>query len=441
VADKLKANKQMLKVFVVLFFGTAFIFSFSHYGAKAFENMTNADGRYSDGTTIGDLDVSGKSEEETMNLLEQKYMNWTKEATMELQYGEMAASIDLNEFQLDAKQTIGSIRDGQKNTAFIAAEKQQVIKQVNLLFPQVATNELDIDKLTQDLNQTASLFEKDAHSFNLYENYLLASQSTELNTAIIELNEIPKELLTVIEKDPKIELKNEASFSLLEWVKAHNVQDPYTLDVLATGIYQAILPTNFSIIERNISSSLPEFTTLGFEAKVNADRNVNLILANPNKTTYTLALQLQGDKLVVTLTGQKFAYNYKISTKDEQKLKFKTIVQYSPLLLPGKTKVQTQGVEGQVIKVYRDIYQGGAFIKSELISEDYYPPSYQVELHGLAGSEQVSETSTTTSTQTTVPNSSTVDQTQTQAQTQNQPTNQQESNDSDLWGKPNEEPK
>ncbi|MDQ1144860.1 hypothetical protein QE429_001687 [Bacillus sp. SORGH_AS 510] len=441
----MKANKQMLKVFVVLFFGTAFIFSFSHYGAKAFENMTNADGRYSDGTAIGDLDVSGKSEEEAMNLLEQKYMNWTKEASMELQYGEMAASIDLTVFHLDAKQTIDSIRDGQKNTAIIATEKQQVIKQVNVLFPQVATNELDIDKLTQDLNQTASQFETVAHSFNLYDNYLLSSQSTKLNTAILDLNEIPKELLTVIEEDPKIELKQDASFSLLEWVKAHNVQDPYTVDVLATGIYQAILPTNFSIIERNISSSLPEFATLGFEAKVNAERNVNLILANPNKTTYTLALQLQGEKLVVTLTGQKFAYNYKISTKDEQKLKFKTIVQYSPLLLPGKTKVQTSGVEGQVIKVYRDVYQGGAFLKSELISEDYYPPSYQVEIHGLAGSEQVSTPpTTTTSTQTTVPNSSTVNQTKTQAQTQNQPTtesNQQESNDSDLWGKPNEEPK
>ena len=63
-------NQQMIKLFVVLLFSTAFIFSFSHYGAKAFEKITNADGKFSDGTTIGALNISGKTEDEAKSLLE-----------------------------------------------------------------------------------------------------------------------------------------------------------------------------------------------------------------------------------------------------------------------------------------------------------------------------------------------------------------------------------
>jgi hypothetical protein len=441
----LKTNQQLLKLFVVLFFGTAFIFSFSHFGAKAFGTISNADGKYPEGTTIGTLDVSSKTEEEAMSLLEQNYINWIKGSSMELQYGEIAASIDLNEFHLDTKQTIDSIKDGQINTAFISIEKQQVGKQVELLFPQVESNDLDLDKLTQELNQTASQFESGSHSFNLYDDYLLVSlnKNASLNTAIVDINEIPNELQAFIDKNPEIELKNDASFSLIELAKKHNLKDPYALDVLATGIYQAVLPTNISIIERNISSALPGYSTLGFEAKVNASRKVDLVLANPNKTKYSLELHLKNEKLMVILKGQKFAYNYKISTKDEQKLKPKTIVQYSPLLLPGKKKVQTAGVDGQVIKVYRDVYQGEAFIRSELISEDYYPPTYQVEIHGLGGSEQGTvDTTTTISNQTPASTNTTSDQTQAQTQTQTTTeTDQQDSNDSNLWGIPNEEPK
>jgi hypothetical protein len=434
-------HEQILKVFVVLFFGTVFIFSSSHYGVKAFEKMTNSDGKFSVGTTIGALDVSEKTDEEVKSLLEQKYVEWLKEESINLQYGEITATLDLSQFHLDSQQTVDSIKDGQNNTAIITIDKQKVVEQLGLLFPQLDSNSLDLDKLTASLNQTASLFEAGTHSFNLYNDYLLAGQNkmdSVLNTAVIDLNYVPNELQMLIEKKPLIEFQKETSFSLLELSQKHNLKDTYTLNVLASGIYQAVLPTNISIVERNISSSLPDYASLGYEAKVNQSRNVDLILANPNKVKYTLDLQLENGQLIVTLKGQKFAYNYKISTKDEQKLTPKTIVQYSPLLLPGKMKVQTIGTEGRMIKVYRDIYQGEAFIKSELISEDYYPPTYQVEIHGLAGTDQGTGTTTTTSTPTTVPSSSSSTDDQTQTTTES---DQQDSSDSNLWGKPNEEPK
>lgn len=433
-------NQQLLKLFVILFLGTSFIFVFSHFGAKAFENVPNSDKKYGQGTGIGALDVSGLTKEETKSLLEEKYVDWLKEESMVLQYGEVAAVLDINDFHFDAEQTIDSIKEGQKNKANISIGEIQVDKQLQFLFPQVGSNQFDLKKLTESLNQTASNFEPSRHSYDLYNDYQLAQSKKEvtLHSSVIDISKQSSELQTFIERNPTIELKKETTFSILELAKKYNIEDLYTLDILATGIYQAVLSTNMLIVERNISFSLPQYAEIGLEAKVNPSRNIDLVVSNPNKFTYKLELQLANNKLIVSLKGEKLPYTYKISTKDEQTLKTKTIVQYSPQLLPGKMKVLTKGTNGSIIKVYRDVYQGGALLKSEFISEDYYPPTYQVEIHGLAyGEQKAVENSTSTLT-----NEATVATTSNQnLTTSTEDTNGQQTTESDLWGIPNEQPK
>jgi len=435
----------MIKLFVVLLFSTAFIFSFSHYGAKAFEKITNANGKFSDGTTIGALDISGKTEIEAKSLLEEKYVEWVKQTTIQLQYGEKTASFDLNQFHLDSQQTIDSINNGQKNPAYITVDKLQVKEQLEILFSQIKTSDFDIDKLTTSLNSTASQFESGSQTLDLHKDFLLAGKIKKdavINSAVISMNEVPFALQTIIHENPEIEISEGATFSLLNFAKKLKINDLDSLNVIATGIYQAILPSNFKIVERNIGSTLPAYSKLGYEAMVNLTKNADLMIENPNESKYKLKLLLENKQLKVTLTGEELVYKYEISTKDKQKLAFKTIIQYSPLLLPGKSKIQTKGKEGKIIKVYREVYQGDELLKSELISEDYYPPSYQIEVHGLAGSVQAgSQTTDTTgntdssSNQTTDP--SNPDGTQTTTTTDN---TLQDSND-DLWGKPNEQPK
>ncbi|MFJ5715540.1 G5 domain-containing protein [Neobacillus sp. NPDC093127] len=441
-------SQQLIKLFVVLLFSTAFIFSFSHYGAKAFEKITNANGKFSDGTTIGSLDVSGKTEIEAKSLLEEKYLEWLKDTSFNLQYGEKTAPFDVNQFHLDAKQTVNSIKDSQKNPAFITIDRLQVVEQVENLFPQLKSSDINLEKLSSSLNETALLLEAGSHTFNLYEDYLLAEhikKDVVINTAVIDMKQVPNDLQTLIENNPSIEIPEESTFSVLEFAKKHKITDSDALNIIATGIYQAALPTDLVIEERNISSSLPDYASLGYEAKVDQSRNSDLVIANRNKAKYKLELKLDNGSLTVTIKGEEFVYNYKITTKDEQKLKPKTIIQYSPLLLPGKTKVQIKGAEGIIVKVYRDVYQGDSFIKSVLIAEDYYPPVYQVEVHGLAGSQQsVTEPSGTTNTQTGTDNNGQTNEpantngNQTPANSDNR---QQDSSDSDLWGKPNEQPK
>jgi hypothetical protein len=51
-------NQQLIKLFVVLFFSTAFIFSSSHFGSQVFGKLSNVDGKFLDGTTVGPVDLT-----------------------------------------------------------------------------------------------------------------------------------------------------------------------------------------------------------------------------------------------------------------------------------------------------------------------------------------------------------------------------------------------
>jgi hypothetical protein len=438
-------NQQVIKLFVVLLLSTAFIFSFSHFGAQAFDNLTNLAGKYSSGTSIGALNVSGKTGSEAVSMLEEKYLDWVKGTKITLQYQEKNVPFNLDLFHLDSKRTVDSIKDGQQNSAIITIDKKQVEEQLQSLYPQLKSSDFDLDKLTTSLIQTASKFVNSTYNLNLYNDYLLAdriNKNGELNVAELPLKEAPYDLQSFIEENPKLEITGESTFSLLGFLKQQKQKlKPETLNIIATGIYQAILPTNFTIGERNIGNTLPGYATLGYEAKVNLDNNADLIFTNPNKEKFVLEFQYENSSLKVILNGGNFLYNYKITTKEEQKLEPKTIIQYSPLLLSGKTMIKTKGEEGKIAKIYRDVYQGDQFMKSELISEDYYPPVYQVEVHALAanqqGTSQTAGTTTSSPSGTNTANSSN----QNGNQTTTTDSTQESSNISDLWGKPNEQPK
>jgi hypothetical protein len=429
----LSKNQAFIKLFVVLFLSTAVIFSSSHFGVKAFESFGNSsDGKYAEGTTIGSIDISGKTDSEVISLLEEKYVEWVKNTKFELQYSEKIVPFDVNLFSFDATQSVYSIKDGQSNTVTMNIDIMPVQDQVQLQFPQADSNQLELTKLKADLVNTAAKFEQGSYLFNLNKDYLIADASNidnVISKAIIKLTDVPIDLGAIISANPEIQIAEGATFSLVDFAKQLKIENSSALSMIATGMYQSILPTNFKITERNISSALPNYTGVGFEAKVNVTNSTDLMIVNPNTTPYKLQLQLVNNELIVTLKGEKLLYNYIISKKEEQLLKPKTIVQYSPLLLPGQIKVQTNGNDGQIVKILRETYQGEQMITSEVLSEDYYPPVYRVEVHGLTGSQQASTATTGTATTNPTGNPTTSSE-----------IIEQDPND-DLWGKPNEQPK
>jgi hypothetical protein len=423
-------NQQLIKLFVVLFFSTAFIFSSSHFGSQVFGKLSNVNGKFLNGTTVGPVDLSSKTDSEAIPLLEESFVNWVSNTKIELQYSEKVVPFDLSLFHFDATQTVLSIQDGQSNPASISLDILLVEEQIKLLFPEIDSKEILVDKLTNHLIQIASQLTNGTNLIYLNKDFVLNETPKEVTVseATISLAEIPDDLHAIISSYPEISVSEESTFSLLEFAKQNGLENSPSLNVLATSIYQSILPTNFSITARNISRALPNYAQLGFEAKANFAEGIDLVIVNPNKSKYTFTLQLENNNLKIALKGDRLLNSYIISQKDEQLLKPKTIIQYSPLLTPGQITVQQEGADGKITKVIREIYQGNQLLKSEQISEDYYPPVYRIEIHGLAGGETANgQTSTTTGTS---PNG---------GQTQTQTTTARQSDD--IWGKPNEQPK
>jgi len=438
----MKKNTQFIKLFIVLFFSTVFIFSTSHFGVKAYEKIAKLDGKYSDGTKIGNIDLSGKTDTEAATLLEQRYMDWLKNTKFTFQYSEKSVPFDLNLFYLDKETTINSIKDGQANPVFISIDLTQLEDQVSILFPELNSKEIDFTKLKARLESNGSMLQNGEHSFDLTTDFMLANaekKETVINEAVLKLTDIPVELPTFINQDSEIKIAEGATFSLLNYAKNLQMNNSNLLSILGTGIYQTVLPTNFKINDRNISNTLPDYAGLGLEARVNPDQNMDLIFTNPNKTSYTIVFGLNDNALTISLKGEPFVYSYTISKQDEQSIKPKTIVQYSPQLTAGSTMVQAAGADGLYVKVYRDVYQGEQLVRSEFISEDYYSPTYRVETHGLTGTTQGTAATTSQTTINTTPSTETSpDGSQT---TLTSDTSQQDSNVDDLWGKPNEQPK
>ncbi|MDR4948756.1 G5 domain-containing protein [Neobacillus cucumis] len=438
----MKKNTQFLKLFIVLVFSTAFIFSTSHYGAKAYDKFVNLDGKYSNGTTIGSINISGKTDTEAASLLEKQYADWLKNTKFTLQYSEKSVPFDLNLFYLDKQTTIDSIKDGQSNAVYLSLDLMQLEDQISILFPEINSKEVDFTKLKTNLESAASKLQNGEQTFNLTNDYMLANVSDKdfvVSEAVLQLTQIPDGLQTLVGKNPEITIAQGANFSVLDFAKNLKITDSNLLSVLGTGIYQAVLPSNFTIEDRNISTALPNYAPLGYEARVSPYKNMDLIITNTNKTSYKLVLSLNNNQFKVSLKGEKLLYNYKITKEEEQSLKPKTIVQYSPLLKSGQTVVKMAGTDGLFVKVYREVYQGEQLLKTEFISEDYYAPDYRVEVHALTGTTQATSTTGTATNTTTTPSTETnTDESQT---TSTSGATQQDSNVDDLWGKPNEQPK
>ncbi len=207
-----------------------------------------------------------------------------------------------------------------------------------------------------------------------------------ISNASIRAWQLPAAAQILIKNHPKIKLEAKSTFSLLGFLKKENLEHEVSseaLSMIGSLIYQTILPTNFTVEERNISSHLPAFAKIGYETKVSADQNLDLSFYNSNSTSYTLEFQLTQGVLSAVLMGAPLAEQYKIRISEVQTYKPKTIVQYSPLLEQGKKKIAVAGENGRMVRLYRDTYQNDVQTKSKLVAEDYYAPVYRIEIHSL----------------------------------------------------------
>ncbi len=410
--DSSLKNKQSIKLFLILLLCSTYIFSFSHFGASAYDSFMNKSRSFDEGTIIGTVNIAGRTKAEARTIVHQQWTNWQNETTIQVHYKEKTEVFDNTLFTYMEKETFNGVKEGQMNEPIIHLQSLETF--LLFLSPTLTNDVVNIEKLKNDFLLKAKSFETGTVDIQLAD-YLL-DPTKEQNNRVGEIA-----LSTKLSADEKNLINNQfgeikltamSQFSMIQHVEEIGMQQlsPELLSVLATGIYQLILPTNFSINEREISEELPNYAQLGFEAKVNLAKNKDLVFLNGNESSYKIIIKAKEDQVVFSLLGPSFLQQYKVITKGQQNFKPKTIVQFNPELSSTQKIVEQEGKDGESTTVVREIYsENGELVNTETISEDYYPPVHRVEVHGLIKKQSDTNTGDNTTNTTDTQTSDSVD--------------------------------
>jgi hypothetical protein len=375
-AKRVKRNQQV-KLFLLLILCTTYIFAFSHLGSNALEAYSSTNDAFSEGTTIGPIDLSGKSKEEAIVYVTTQVNQWISNATIEFNYRDKTLPFETGNFIINIAESVESVKDGQTNPLLVQIDTEELQKTIVLLAPSITvTEELETDllSLAQSLQVTSTI--------NI-DNYLSAVANTEvLSTVKVELDSLEANLDNLTE----IIIPAESAFSLSEFLTdSKRIDAPSEfLNLLSSGIYQLILQSNFTLQERHIGAELPDKIPLGYEAKIDTNLGWDFAFNNPNKEEFTIKISQQEGYLQLDLVGYPFVNSYQVELSNEQSFEPKIIKRYDPLLKPGETRETATGENGLYVEVYRKILsENGDWIGEELISKDFYAPQHRVEIVGL----------------------------------------------------------
>ncbi|MBT2681650.1 VanW family protein [Bacillus sp. ISL-35] len=447
------SNFKRFKVTMVLTIASLFILGFSQFSTVVFSSFFERD-LFQEQTSIGPISLSGKSREQAASLLEEQIKTWQENASFELKYKESSQKVDPNSFKFLVGESIESAIDGKENSLIVEVNQQNIENTLQQLIPKTDFHALDMTGLLNALSSAAS--ELDPSLTVRLEDFLPKEEPVVVATASRQLDGEFTDIEKFVHEFPQISIEpltNVSLNKLLEGKKLNQLSS-HQMSVVSSGLFEALLSTNFTITDRNIGRELLENIKLGLEAKVDFSKKIDFSFYNPNENRYDIKLLIDRGNLEISIIGIPFSSKYQMNLTEKQEFKPRTIKRYTPLLEPRQKSVETEGKPGLMIKVYREtISSSGELIQSELISEDFYQPIHRVEVHGIdPNSNQIPqpEEQGTESLANTDNNGSSMNETPT-VNTENQSPATNEQNDPDegtddsgedrLWGKPNEEPK
>lgn len=450
-------NPQTAKLFLVLVFCTAFLFSFSHFGAKAFDKFTSKD-TFENNTRISKIELSGLSKTEALNLLIEKQKEWYENTTVSFHYKETVKKMDLDYFLFDLKKSIDKVENGKTNELIVKIDEESLRSFIEkFTLQEIHADTFDFERLIHDLLMFASMLEEGDHNIKIDQYFLAKEKNEVISETAIKADKNVEILRKWTEQFPSIEIAPQSQFSILKTVKERNTDffSSEALSMIATAVYKTALPTNFAITERHIGRELPSYTDAGYEAKINQYKNMDLAFTNPNNEKYLLEFKMIDNLFYVSLKGATFAYQYNVKTEDKQTFKPKTIIQYSAQLPFGKNIILDEGKDGILVKVIREtVDKNGNVLKKEQISEDFYPPVPKVISRSL-----IVDKSSPTKNENNLDDQNTVRSPETPSvsdaenadkpkepsvpksgsgEDQSDQTDKKIEKENDLWGKPNE---
>jgi VanW like protein len=375
---------RFIKIFYTLLLSTLFVLGFSHLGANAYEKFVLKAKTYGPNTSIASVNVSGKSEAEARELLLQKIEEWKLEGRVSIRHVDKEIHVKTASFTFDIEKTLNSAtNNGNELIVTIPEEELKAILTNNI--PSINLARYDIGKVKNKLEHSASSLNPEI-ALQL-EDFISDSQEvTVVSQVQKDMVKTTSGVRSFIETFPSIKIEGSSQFSLMHFLKneGFTIEQGQNLSVISSIIYELLLPTNFSIAERNTSLSLPSYAKLGYEAHFDTEKNMDFVFANPNQVSYEIQFELEDNIINTKLIGIPFPHQYNVMVEGKETFLPRTIKQFSPFISKGDMTVKEQGEEGSLIKVYRQTLDPrGQLLEETLLAEDFYPPVHRIELHPI----------------------------------------------------------
>lgn len=343
-----------------------------------------ADGKQTDGSTIGGVSVSGLKDDEIKEVLESAIVEWKSEPII-IQGGGAELSIDPQEIQFDIERSIQNYRDLTDKPFFLFWTSDKVVHiPIHISDSEVVKNRIS-NISVWDTEETYNQVVMQASYLKSHEVEATVTDTTQLENERIALSieQIPTEargVQVLAESLNDYILKPNEPFSLLTYFE--NLTDAANMEgfnFFGSLIYNTVLQGEVDILERHSQKEIPTYLQPGMDVYVDAFFEKDLQFVNVSEHPYLFKSTVEGDQLKVALHSTVKDATIHISVH-QQTINPRIINRYSNDLPMGTTKLIQEGKQGLRVTVTRTISKNGDERIQE-ISRDYYPPINRIVLN------------------------------------------------------------
>ncbi|MBM6619762.1 G5 domain-containing protein [Bacillus suaedaesalsae] len=371
-------KSETVHVFLILFVGVIFILGFSRIGAITFDKYS--EDIFEVGTIIGNVDVSGITQENATEILLKEFNRWKSESTISILIMEEEKIVPNDTFTPNFTESVHQAGDGETSPLAIDINDKLFEKVIQALPEDIPLSDYERGKLKQDILEIPSTLQYGQFSFDIYDYVSAESAVSIIAEETIKINSVQAaELTGEVGENFTFRINGASQISLLD--ELSSVSEEH-LNMIGTVLYKAILSTNFQVLERHISKQAPEQSIVGYETKMKRDE-MDFIFYNPNKSEYVAHFTIKDSEVTVQIKGVPLLNEYSIELT-KKSFNPKSIVQMDPKLSIGSVRMIEKGEKGYLIKVTRSKKsKNGEVIDKELMAEDFYPPVHQVILSSV----------------------------------------------------------
>ncbi|MDN4495511.1 VanW family protein [Ureibacillus aquaedulcis] len=351
------------------------------------------------GSTIAGVEVSGLDEDEMRAALQEAINHWVSESIV-VTDGEHEVLVDPSQFVFDLDSTVTQYQTTVEKPWFAFWESDQVVQlPIHITVPEDLKNTIAVVS-SWDAEATLNSITTQASYLKEHEIAAVQNDLTQLENERIALSivTIPTESIAV----SKIaELINETilypgeTFSFISTVgESHATNE--AKDFVASVLYDAVLNTEFQIVERHSQEKIPTYLEPGINARISIQYNEDLQFLNSSTNPVKINATIEGSDLKLEIYSNEKSKEVLVQTHKKE-IPPRIINRYSDDLVVGQKQLVQEGEKGLRVVVTRIVSESGSTTE-EQISRDYYAPANRIVLISARQPESIGTTDSTGTT-------------------------------------------